>query len=112
MAPESNPLTILITLFRECDRTKDWDFAEGVIRTHLRNQRSAPDVGVSIEWGDLSHMAFELLAPRKVNELLYQPDAYHEKVNLGSNIGVGKYLEVPEGNTTSKLQSGCGILGG
>ena len=109
---ESNPLTILITLFRECYRTKAWDSAEAEIRAYLHNQCSAPDVDVSIEWGDLFRTGFEILEPKGLNKLLYQPDAYQQKVNLGSNIGVGKYLEAPDGNTTSKSQPGCGTLGG
>jgi len=48
---ESNPHSILITLFQECDRTKAWDSAEAEIRAYLHNQCSAPDVGVVIDWG-------------------------------------------------------------
>jgi len=109
---ESNPLTILITLFRECDRTKAWDFAEAEIRAYLHDQCSVPDVEVSIEWGDVFSYAFELLEPKTVNELLDRPDAYQQKVNLGSNIGVGRYLDIPDGNGTCKSQPGGGTLGG
>ncbi|KAJ6441114.1 putative AC transposase [Purpureocillium lavendulum] len=108
---ESNPLTILITLSRECDRTKVWDDAESEIRQYL-HRGSAPDVDVSIEWGDTFYAGFEILAPAAQNAQLYQPDVYQQKVNLGSNIGVGRYLEIQDGNTPRKIQPGCGTLGG
>lgn len=110
---EENPLTVLITLHRECYRTKSWDDAEGVIRTHLRNQQRVLDVDVSIEWGDLDLWAFELLEPKSRLIEFSHFKEHQEKVHLGANIGAGRYTEFEDKHgAKEKGRAGVGTLGG